>query len=513
MFQSMIDKVRLLIVSVALVVRWGVSLWPHSGQHSPPMFGDYEAQRHWQEITVNVDMRDWYENTTDNDLLYWGLDYPPLTAYHSYVLGLTAQRVNSSWVELGTSRGLETPDHRLFMRLSVVLADLMVLFPAVFLFSSPHYLTVVTLLAYPGLSIIDHGHFQYNNISLGLFLAAVSYVTSGYHALGSVFFVCALNYKQMELYHALPFFFYLLGVCHQQRLPSQKISKLLTIGVSVIATFAIIWSPFIMFGQDSVIQVIKRIFPFGRGLFEDKVANFWCAVDVVLKLKKTMTIPDLAKLCLISTFTLSVPSNIHLLFSPTQRNFLLSLVNTSLTFFLFSFQVHEKSILLAAVPVCLLTYSTELDPIITKTIVPWFLTITSFSMLPLLSYEGLLIPTVALTVLYLALVHDYDHLVTLGQDRSVSLRTMSPAPPAPLPPVSTLNTVIRTLAHISLLGSALLTTLSQLIPAPDQYPFLWPLIISVYSAAHFMLALIYFHIVQFTSPEINRVKLKQKKNK
>merc|ERR1712227_998186 len=124
----------------------------------------------------------------------------------------------------------------------------------------------------------------------------------------------------MELYHALPFFFYLLGVCHQQRLPSQKISKLLT-----------------------------------------------------------------------------------------------------------------------AVPVCLLTYSTELDPIISKTIVPWFLSITSFSMLPLLSYEGLLIPTVALTVLYLALVHDYDHLVTLGQDRSVSLRTMSPAPPAPLPPVSTLN--------------------------------------------------------------------------
>jgi alpha-1,3-glucosyltransferase len=29
--------------------------------------------------------------------------------------------------------------------------------------------------------------------------------------LGSVFFVMALSYKQMELYHALPFFFYLLG--------------------------------------------------------------------------------------------------------------------------------------------------------------------------------------------------------------------------------------------------------------------------------------------------------------
>ena len=51
------------------------------------MFGDYEAQRHWQEITVNLPIQDWYQNTTDNDLLYWGLDYPPLTAYHSWIVG------------------------------------------------------------------------------------------------------------------------------------------------------------------------------------------------------------------------------------------------------------------------------------------------------------------------------------------------------------------------------------------------------------------------------------------
>jgi alpha-1,3-glucosyltransferase len=51
------------------------------------MFGDYEAQRHWMEITFNLNVRDWYQNTTENDLNYWGLDYPPLTAYHSYLMG------------------------------------------------------------------------------------------------------------------------------------------------------------------------------------------------------------------------------------------------------------------------------------------------------------------------------------------------------------------------------------------------------------------------------------------
>lgn len=49
-----------------------------AGQGKPPMHGDYEAQRHWMEVTVNLPVGDWYRNTTDNDLQYWGLDYPPL---------------------------------------------------------------------------------------------------------------------------------------------------------------------------------------------------------------------------------------------------------------------------------------------------------------------------------------------------------------------------------------------------------------------------------------------------
>ena len=58
------------------------------------MFGDYEAQRHWMEITVNLPMDSWYKNSSDNDLLYWGLDYPPLTAYHSFLNGKAAELID-----------------------------------------------------------------------------------------------------------------------------------------------------------------------------------------------------------------------------------------------------------------------------------------------------------------------------------------------------------------------------------------------------------------------------------
>ncbi len=47
------------------------------------MHGDFEAQRHWIEITTHLPMSSWYFY----DLPYWGLDYPPLTAYHSWLLG------------------------------------------------------------------------------------------------------------------------------------------------------------------------------------------------------------------------------------------------------------------------------------------------------------------------------------------------------------------------------------------------------------------------------------------
>ena len=70
-----------LVFAVSVFARLLVASHPHSGENDPPRFGDYEAQRHWMEITIHTPLREWYVGTTHNDLGYWGLDYPPLTAY------------------------------------------------------------------------------------------------------------------------------------------------------------------------------------------------------------------------------------------------------------------------------------------------------------------------------------------------------------------------------------------------------------------------------------------------
>jgi len=89
----------LILMAVGLF-RWSAGLWGYSGQfrvflcqylrltswagyRSPPMYGDFEAQRHWMELTNHLPMSQWYFH----DLEWWGLDYPPLTAYHSWLLG------------------------------------------------------------------------------------------------------------------------------------------------------------------------------------------------------------------------------------------------------------------------------------------------------------------------------------------------------------------------------------------------------------------------------------------
>lgn len=294
-----------MLVCGAFALRTIISLQPYSGYKKPPMFGDFEAQRHWQEITVNLPIADWYTNTSDNDLMYWGLDYPPLTAYHSWVNGFVAQKLNSSYVELYTSRGITTENHQNFMRSTVLVADLLVYIPAVIVavkaisFASNPILDVLSLIVvlfYPGQIIIDNGHFQYNNLSLGLACFAIAAIFKERNLLATVLFVLALNYKQMELYHALPFFFYLLAHCFKLNATATKrheqighrivngIKNLAILGSIVIVAFALIWAPWLR-SVDHFKQLLHRLFPLARGVFEDKVSNIWCIVNVFYKLK------------------------------------------------------------------------------------------------------------------------------------------------------------------------------------------------------------------------------------
>lgn len=151
------------------------------------------------------------------------------------------------------------------------------------------------------------------------------------------------------------------------------------LAVVTVATFALLFLPFLppFVPLADALQPIIRIFPFARGLFEDKVANFWCASNVVFKWKSWLGKTALVRLSTGLTALGFLPAVIGLLRSGFKHSvgdglpdkertpFLpllpYALLTSSMSFFLFSFQVHEKTILLPLLPLTLLFSGAAVD--------------------------------------------------------------------------------------------------------------------------------------------------------
>ena len=412
-----------LVFCLCLTIRILVSLFPYSGYQHPPMFGDFEAQRHWMEITLNLPIQHWYLDSFSNDLSYWGLDYPPLTAYHSRLLGSMGQWVvGEEMVKLGTSRGWENIETKRFMRMTVLGSDGIVFMSAVWMVVgvmmgmerrmvmkrlrkgeeeelhqgvlTDELIAVLVVLMAPPFILIDHGHFQYNCVCLGLVVFAIYFVFKKNELASSFFFVLALCFKQTALYFAPAFFFYFLSLCLHERSWAAGLHRLIWIGVIVVVTFVIMFLPFLS-SVELFAQVLHRLFPFARGLYEDKVANFWCATNFYFRWKE-FAIPLMSKISLFTTLFGLVPIAVALFRNPTRLSFVFALFASSMCFFLFSFQVHEKSILFPFLPFILLA-SIERSA---HFYVAWFSTVATFSLLPLLEKDGLLLPYYVLQFLY-----------------------------------------------------------------------------------------------------------------
>ncbi|XP_037492067.1 probable dolichyl pyrophosphate Man9GlcNAc2 alpha-1,3-glucosyltransferase isoform X4 [Jatropha curcas] len=415
-----IESSFLSIAVFGLLVRVAMSVHPYSGAGTPPEFGDYEAQRHWMEITLNLPVKEWYHNSTSNDLSYWGLDYPPLTAYQSYVHGVFLRYFEPGSVSLFTSRGYESYLGKLLMRWTVLSSDALIFFPAIFYFILVYYRNcssgrksdvawhIAIVLINPCLILIDHGHFQYNCISLGLTLGAVAAVLSQKNLVAAVLFCLSLNHK----------------------------------------------------------QVLFRLAPFERGIYEDYVANFWCTTSIVIKWKRLFTTQSLKLLSLIVTILTCLPSMVQQIMAPSKRGFLYGLLNSSFSFYLFSFQVHEKSILLPLLPASLL--AVELRG-------PFGLLMhyALFSMFPLLCRDQLIAPYIALYALFFLIYF------TPGGRRDAKIHH------------STMPTSLSLILAFFYLCSLVLHIIYLTIRPPEKYPFLFEAMIMLLCFSHFVVFVFY----------------------
>jgi alpha-1,3-glucosyltransferase len=556
---------NLLILSFAILLRILVGIHPHSGQDdyqgphpallsapTPPSTnasyavvknsalqkqkygGDYEAQRHWMELTYHLPIYQWYYY----DLNYWGLDYPPLTAYVSYFFGWVADSLGSNidglavlkdLVALDTSRGFENERGKTYMRFTALIMDLLVYFSAVWvlvprLIGADHtnhkkrIRLLIMALVQPAIVLIDHGHFQYNTVSLGLALWSFHFMTlhtnpftrnsTAYSfsgpIVGSVMFSLALNFKQMELYHAPAVFAYLLGRCFApnngqsaengvQNSASIKhvMTKFCALGITVLSTFALLWLPFAMktqsntleFHFEGIAQVIRRLFPFQRGLFEGKVSNIWCALSVKpFSIRRRVPESYLPLMALGLTLMLILPPCWYL-FSVGRGNIVFGTrqatknadksqhqrddkerqdlkfilwgsAATALAFFLASFQVHEKGILIVLAPISMLLLEAPRFTV-------WFSVVATWTLWPLVAVDRLASPYFCCIVIYLCI----NTITSTPSNSNLDVLSIYPTKY-----IVHLSAAVMILLHIAEL---------HIIPPPnlpDLFPVLWSVV-------------------------------------
>lgn len=334
--------------------------------------------------------------------------------------------------------------------------------------------------------------------------AAAAATVGGRPVLGAVCYSAALNHKQMTLYYAPAFFTHMLGLCLQrgsvarkvqqlghgccreglgpgpgccragepasraalvppaecpapdlarafllssQRLAAMQAGLFGALGVAVVGTFALLWLP-VARHPSSPAAVLRRVFPTQRGLFEDYVANVWCVSSLAVKWRRLLSQGQLLALCAAGTLCALAPAAASQLARPSRRGLALALANSALAFFLFGYQVHEKSVLLPLLALGLL--GGDVADLAQHAAV--------FSMLPLLRKDGLATAAVGALLLYAG-------ARAVARDCSAGVAATAGSPPGA-------GLGWRRAKAVFLGGAAALTAGFALFPPPARYPFL-----------------------------------------
>ena len=345
------------IVLISVLIRVGVGFSGYSGITDPLTKGDFEAHRNWMNITSTYPIQLWY-TVSEN---HWKLDYPPVCAYLHLGMSYAVKYFHPAALQ---SESYEDASLKYIMRAVVIVLDLLVYFPSVIMLCKLYFKgntekqlgSIFLGLNIPSLVLIDHGHFHFNSVMIGLSLWAFYFIETNNIGLAILFYALSVNFKQMSIYYGMPLLMQAVKViydqsCKEKSKISYLIKRLVQYGATTIACFMLIWSPYLISGNWQ--QVMKRIFPIKRGLWEDKVSNFWLFVNLFIKVRTVASEQVLAFASIGIIGAILMALAIIWVYKPNIK-FMHAEFICSMTFFLFAFQVHEKTLLLPLVPFALL---------------------------------------------------------------------------------------------------------------------------------------------------------------
>lgn len=320
-------------------------------------WSDMKVQRGWMRLTLNLPLSQWYDTSILPD--YWKIDYPPLTAWHQYLCGLIGSLIDPASMMLESDQIIKSYAEIAYMRSTVLLTDLIVTIPSLIaMFNILFYnldaktknWALLSILMSSQVIFIDYVKFQYNIFTISLVVIATAYTLNGRFCMSAMFFGLAVNYKLYALYFSMPFPVY-WTLCAMQKAKKEPkaffylevLLELFKICLTGIIICIIIWIPWININDFS--NMLEKIIPLKRPYVEEKVGNLWYVLSTVYKIENDFSNNSIALLCMVFTLVGCLPFLYYLYKKPSQSVFIHSICGCSLSFFLFAYLVHSKSIM------------------------------------------------------------------------------------------------------------------------------------------------------------------------
>lgn len=358
-------------------------------------------------MTQSLSVGEWYHDTTSE----WTLDYPPFFAYFEYVLGMFVPNKDMLVVQ---SEPYVSETARWFQRTTVIVTDA-VLFAGVLAYAGTWsakdtldrkwsrrkvIITVFLTLFNPALLIVDHVHFQYNGMLVGLLLLSISAIRARRDCLAAATYASLVMFKHLFVVCAPIYFVYMLRhycfVPHtskatsrnvhddQNLLPRRRrfsIVRFSHMALIVLTVVSLALGPVLLAGGydgDSILnetkQLLSRLFPWNRGLVHAYWApNVWALYSAADKVLATIArrlfrstasasssltsgiVGDCAFAILPSVsaattnvlmLTSMMPVLIKMWIRPHPKLFLSALAYVYFCYFMLGFHVHEKAIII-----------------------------------------------------------------------------------------------------------------------------------------------------------------------
>uniref|UniRef100_A0A7S1TDF2 Alpha-1,3-glucosyltransferase n=1 Tax=Compsopogon caeruleus TaxID=31354 RepID=A0A7S1TDF2_9RHOD len=379
----------------SLVIATSIKLLLMPGYRST----DMEVHRYWMALTHSFPIHEWY---TESNSSNWTLDYPPafagfqwLSAVPLYALGCADVVLDptNAWltsIDADAKDPYGTGDRFTirYMRMTVIVGDILLVWGLYRVGrvgrsqSECPPLAAAVILLDAGLFIVDHIHFQYNGLVIGLLLLSISYLVEQRFVIAGSLLTWTLFMKHtlLSVVPAVGVLVLLNGYSRAERRTLWNIAKpIIHVCLAGLFTAITFFTPFLSQWRN----VLSRLFPFGRGLLHSYWApNAWALyLSLDLFLARTLGarkaivgsatsgiigsadplryLPNVSPLtaAILSLVSSTVVIGIavwkrRVSNQLTMRSHeILHIVGySSLCFFMFGWHVHEKAILLTLIP-------------------------------------------------------------------------------------------------------------------------------------------------------------------